>query len=65
MPNDKYVKLSKVLSRSELCLIEDALKDFNPKYLENNEHGQKLLADLKQTVIWARGWAKQVGKTER
>lgn len=61
---DKDIKLSKVLSESELCLIEDALKDFSPRYL-NDDHGRKLLAGLKETVTSARRWAHQFGKTER
>lgn len=61
----KILLLSKALGESELRLIEDALKNFDPAYLENNPHGQQLLEQLKETVTMARAWSHQFGRTER
>ena len=59
--NDKSIKLSKVLSYAELCMIEAALAKHEPK----TEHGEEVLADLRNTVTAARGWAHHLGKAER
>lgn len=62
---EKYVRLANVLGESELCLLEDALKNFHPAYLDNNPHGQQLKEQLQDTLLMARGWAHQFGKTDR
>lgn len=53
---EDFLYLAKTRNYSELCCIEDALKNFSATYPEN-ERGQLTLTALRQKVTFARGWA--------
>ena len=57
-----YDQISRVFSEGELILLEDALRAYEPDYL--SEKGQDMLDELKSSVIAARRWAHQFGKSQ-
>ena len=64
MSNKDYFYLTKALTYRELRYLEDALKNFSPAYLENEE-GQLALTALRQKVTFARSWMHHYEKTDR
>lgn len=56
-----YTQLAKIIPYADLCMIEDALKAFNPR---SSTEAEKI-TELLNTIISARGWAHHVARTDQ
>lgn len=56
------ISILSVFGESELVLLEDALREYEPDNL--SEHGQEVLDELRAGIIAARRWAHQLGKSQ-
>lgn len=61
----RYLKVSEVFGEGELILIEDALRKYEEKEADKlSEHGRDVFDNLMSTIVLARRWAHQFGKSQ-